>query len=85
MPAAEFDQFDVVKESGNAAAGAGAAIGAVAGSFVAVPIWGPTLGATIGFASGMIIGRIFGKRERDAQAARAGEAVHVQYLAAYDD
>ncbi len=85
MPAAEFDQFDVVKESGNAAAGAGAAIGAVAGSFAAVPILGPTLGAAIGFASGMVIGRIFGKRERDAQAARAGDAIHQQYMGAYED
>ncbi len=85
MPVAEFDQFDVIRESGNAAAGAGAVIGAVAGSFVPIPIVGSIAGATIGFAIGMVVGRIFGKRERHAQAARAGEAVHVQYLAAYDD
>ncbi len=94
MPVAEFDHagsvdetmaFDVVRESGNAAAAAGASIGVVAGSFMPVPIVGSIAGATIGFAIGMVVGRAFGKREQNAQARHADAAVQAQYFTVYDD
>lgn len=77
--------FDVVKESGHAAAAAGAAFGVVIGSFVPVPVLGPTLGAAIGFGIGMAVGRAFASRERSTAPVHVDHAIPVEYIFAHDD